>query len=63
MLDGIRILATPSTCSQFRPLSHDFAIDNAPPAYRRLDLHADGSIQTEVAWVSSTQVQLASASA
>jgi Icc protein len=63
MLDGIRILATPSTCSQFRPLSQDFAIDNAPPAYRRLELQVDGSIQTEVVWVSSTEVRMASASA
>jgi Icc protein len=63
MLDGIRILATPSTCSQFRPLSQDFAIDNAPPAYRRLELQGDGSIQTEVVWVSSTEVRMASASA
>jgi Icc protein len=53
MVDGVRILATPSTCSQFRPLSHDFAIDDAPPAYRTLKLHSDGHIETEVIWVAA----------
>jgi 3',5'-cyclic-AMP phosphodiesterase len=51
LVDGVRVLATPSTCSQFRPLSHDFAVDDTPPAYRRLALHADGHIDTEVIWV------------
>lgn len=51
MVEGVRVLATPSTCSQFRPLSQDFATDNAPPAYRRLALHPDGHIDTEVVWV------------
>jgi Icc protein len=49
--DGVRIIATPSTCSQFVPGSEDFAVDNTPPAYRRLDLLADGRIDTEVVWV------------
>jgi hypothetical protein len=26
-------------------------MDTRPPAYRRLDLHADGSISTEVRWL------------
>jgi 3',5'-cyclic-AMP phosphodiesterase len=51
VVDGVRVMATPSTCSQFRPLSQDFATDDAPPAYRRLALHPDGSIETEVVWV------------
>jgi 3',5'-cyclic-AMP phosphodiesterase len=49
--NGVRILATPSTCSQFLPGSDDFAIDNQPPAYRKLLLHADGRIETDVVWV------------
>lgn len=53
MVDGMRILATPSTCSQFRPLSQDFAIDDTPPAYRTLRLHPDGRIDTEVIWVTA----------
>jgi Icc protein len=45
---GVRLLATPSTCVQFLPHSEHFAIDPAPPAYRRLTLRADGAIDTEV---------------
>lgn len=48
---GVRLLATPSTCVQFRPLSNDFALDTRPPAYRLLTLHADGTVDTEVVWV------------
>ena len=49
---GIRIIATPSTCRQFEPGSDDFAVDENPPAYRRIELCADGSIHTELVWVS-----------
>jgi 3',5'-cyclic-AMP phosphodiesterase len=63
VVDGLRIMATPSTCSQFRPLSNDFAIDDAPPAYRRLVLHADGAIRTDVIWVPANRRQQASAGA
>jgi 3',5'-cyclic-AMP phosphodiesterase len=45
---GVRLLATPSTCAQFLPNSDHFAIDPSPPAYRRLTLRADGTIDTEV---------------
>jgi len=45
---GVRLLATPSTCAQFLPGSANFAVDPAPPAYRRLILHPDGTIDTEV---------------
>ncbi len=48
---GVRLLATPSTCAQFLPHSHDFAIDARPPAFRTLELHADGRILTDVHWV------------
>jgi Icc protein len=48
---GVRLLATPSTCAQFLPNSDDFAIDRRPPAYRTLELRADGSLVTEVVWV------------
>jgi len=49
--DGIRIIATPSTCSQFAPGSDEFAIDDKPPAYRRIELHADGSFDNELIWL------------
>jgi 3',5'-cyclic-AMP phosphodiesterase len=50
-VNGVRMLATPSTCSQFKPLSEEFAIDDQPPAYRWLDLRSDGGIDTQVVWV------------
>ena len=49
--DGIRIIATPSTCRQFKPGSDEFALDDRPPAYRRIELHADGRFDTELIWV------------
>jgi len=51
--EGIRILATPSTCRQFLPGSDVFAVDENPPAYRRITLKTDGDIDTEVVWVSA----------
>lgn len=48
---GVRLLATPSTCAQFLPHAADFAVDRRPPAYRTLELRADGSLLTEVVWV------------
>jgi len=48
---GVRLLATPATCSQFLPGADEFRIDQRPPAYRRLLLRADGSLETEVVWV------------
>ena len=48
---GVRLLATPSTCGQFLPLSDEFAMDARPPAYRRMTLHADGTLDTEVIWL------------
>ena len=50
--NGVRLLATPSTCAQFLPGADDFAIDSKPPAYRLLQLNSNGSIATEIKWVS-----------
>lgn len=49
--EGVRIIATPSTCRQFARGSDEFAVDDNPPAYRRIELHADGSIDTKLVWV------------
>ena len=46
MAMALRMIATPSTCSQFKPRSDDFAVDDAPPAWRTLTLHADGRLDT-----------------
>jgi Icc protein len=48
---GVRLMSTPSTCSQFEPASDRFALDDRPPGYRWIELHADGSIHTSVVWV------------
>ncbi len=46
--NGVRLLATPSTCVQFAPGSEDFGVDDEPPGFRWLTLQADGSIETGV---------------
>lgn len=48
---GVRLLASPSTCVQFKPLCEDFALDDKPPGYRWLNLHDDGSLETGIEWV------------
>lgn len=54
---SLRLLATPSTCIQFKPRSPAFALDTAAPGYRRLELHADGSIRTRVMRVPGLDIQ------
>lgn len=48
---GVRIIGTPSTCRQFKRLSEKFAVDQRSPAYRRIELHADGTFETELVWI------------
>lgn len=45
---GLRLLASPSTCIQFKPLSDDFALDTLAPGYRWLRLMPDGQVETGV---------------
>lgn len=47
-IDGIEWISTPSTCVQFKPGSKTFALDDLAPGYRLIELHADGSMVTEV---------------
>jgi Icc protein len=47
----IRIIGTPSTCRQFAMYSDEFALDDNPPAYRRLTLQADGVVDTQLIWL------------
>ena len=47
---GVRLLGSPATSAQFKPHVDSFAIDDLPPGYRWLDLHADGRIDTGVGW-------------
>ncbi|MEM7027722.1 MAG: 3',5'-cyclic-AMP phosphodiesterase [Pseudomonadota bacterium] len=48
----ISLYGTPSTCMQFKPKATAFAIDDKPPGFRRLMLNKDGSINTEVVYLS-----------
>lgn len=50
---GIRLLATPSTCIQFKPGQDEFTLDDRMPAYRWYELHGDGSFETGVNRVAS----------
>ncbi len=47
----VRIIGTPSTCRQFKVGSAEFELDDNPPAYRRITLHPDGSLESELVWV------------
>jgi Icc protein len=49
--EGLQILGTPSTCRQFARRSTLFAVDDNPPAYRRLNLYTDGRFEHELIWV------------
>jgi len=49
--NGVRLLATPSTCAQFMPRADQFTLDPRPPAYRTFELRPDGTLLTEVVWI------------
>lgn len=45
---GIRYLASPATCIQFKPLCDDFTLDSMAPGWRALSLYPDGRLSTQV---------------
>lgn len=45
---GYQVMATPSTCIQFKADSNTFALDVVQPGWREIDLYADGHIETRV---------------
>lgn len=49
--NGVRLLASPSTCVQFAPGCENFKADDRPPGYRWLDLAPDGGVSTGVSRV------------
>lgn len=56
-VNGVRILAVPSTGRQFLPQSESFAEDAAAlPGYRRLWLHASGRLETDVVRVPAARL-------
>lgn len=50
---GLRLMASPSTCIQFAPDSEDFALDSLAPGYRWLRLYDDGQLETGVSRVAA----------
>ncbi len=48
MIDGVRWIASPSSCVQFTPGSKDFSADSKAPGYRYLNLYSDGRIESVV---------------
>lgn len=46
--NGVSLIATPSTCVQFKPNCHDFMLDKLMPGYRYYGLNQDGSFDTHV---------------
>ncbi len=48
---GVRFLASPSTCIQFKVEEDGVSVDNKAPGYRVFVLNQDGSIDTKVEWL------------
>lgn len=53
--NGVELLATPSTCVQFKPRCELFTVDTLMPGYRWFDLQEDGAFATGVARVTGKQ--------
>lgn len=60
---GVDLLATPSTCVQFKPLSDDFMVDHIMPGYRTYDLLPNGVYTTQVSRVTERVYSIDFASA
>jgi len=50
---GVSLLGTPSTCLQFKPKSDAFALDKKSPAYRKLKLESNGTLNTSVVYLTA----------
>ncbi|HGX94310.1 MAG TPA: 3',5'-cyclic-AMP phosphodiesterase [Candidatus Tenderia sp.] len=46
--NGVRLLATPATCIQFKPKADEFALDLKTPGYRWFRLHQNGHLDSAV---------------
>lgn len=55
VINGVRMMTTPSTCVQFAPRSQDFTLDSKDPGYRRLLLHPNARIETRVVRISDEE--------
>lgn len=52
---GRQVMATPSTCVQFKPHCASFTLDTIAPGWRWLELHSDGTLTSEVCRLNSTR--------
>ena len=52
---GVTLVATPSTCVQFKPQCDDFTVDTQMPGYRWFELNDDGTFATGIARVTDKQ--------
>ena len=60
---GVDLLATPSTCVQFKPKSDDFMVDDVMPGYRIYELSPNGVYTTKVSRVAERSYDIDFASA
>lgn len=56
--DGLRLLASPSTCVQFEPGSKTFQVSSQAPGYRWLRLYEDGRLDTGVSRITGFEFQV-----
>ncbi|MEH6557771.1 MAG: 3',5'-cyclic-AMP phosphodiesterase [Oceanicoccus sp.] len=56
--NGVKLMATPSTCIQFAADSADFKLDRLNPGYRWLNLQENGDIETGVSRVSGVEFDI-----
>lgn len=56
--EGLRLLASPSTCIQFAPGSEDFRLDDLAPGYRWLRLYDDGRLETGISRVTGFEFKV-----
>lgn len=45
---GYQVMATPSTCIQFKPYCHHFTLDTEQPGWREITLLPNGEVETQV---------------
>jgi 3',5'-cyclic-AMP phosphodiesterase len=46
--EGIQLMASPSTCVQFKPETTAFALDSVLPGYRWFEFYGDGTFKTGI---------------
>lgn len=56
--NGVRLLASPSTCVQFAAGCENFKADDQPPGYRWLELHDDGRVESAVSRVRNVHFEV-----